>query len=87
MSKHQELIEAARRVVLDLPTLDSPLCNATLAVMAVQAVDRLTDAVKANTNAFREADDAGLIGDDSPQTPAANASNRQRSDTNGDCDA
>jgi hypothetical protein len=87
MSKHQELIEAARRVVLDLPTLDSPLCNATLAVMAVQAVDRLTDAVKANTNAFREADDAGLIGDDSPQTPEASASNRQRSDTNGDCDA
>ena len=87
MSKHQELIEAARLVVLDLPALGSPLCNATLAVMIVQAIDRLTAAVNANTDAFRNAHDALSIGDDPAAIPETNASNGQRSDTNGDCDA
>jgi hypothetical protein len=87
MSKQQELIEAARRVVSDLPALDSPFCNAMLAVMTVQAIERLTAAVKANTDAFRNADDARLIGCDPAEIPEADASNRQRSDTNGDCDA
>jgi hypothetical protein len=87
MSKYEELIEAARRIVLDLPTLGSPLCNALLAVMTVQAIDRLTAAVNANSDPFRNAHDPRSIGDDPAEFPETSASNSQRSDTNGDCDA